>query len=778
MLTPTITLPTSTTVPLTPTLTPIPKGKTIVVTSADDDGPGTLRQAMSDAQPGDIITFDPNVFPPKNPKAIELKSGLPSITQGYLTLDASNAGVILDGSQVGGDWTSGIEINSEHNVTRGLQSIHFTGPGIRIGIDDTAQFNVIGGDRKVGVGPLGQGNLFSDDSEGVAIWGSDNIVTGNLIGTDVTGRKKLGNRGSGIYVVENASRNAIGPNNIIAYNGTVGATNGVEIHGRDAQANIITANSIYDNSFAGIQTVTPTAPLILDFDIASGMVEGIACPDCVVEVFSTHAYDGEVYEGSVTADQYGNFSFSKGQALAGPFITVTSRSTDSNTSKFSLPASRVKGTLTLQDQDDAPRSLLVAKPSDQLADNRVGAVAAWSTDCEEQYLYDQIFALGAKHFKVSLSEVAPQANLGGTNVTLDWNTSEFTISPEQEKCITALLNSGLTLTYILNFWDKANHPQGWQPNISRFRTQEEIDRYLEYVRFVVQHFKGRIQYYEMWNEPDNYGVPLQWIQSNEYINLVRQTIPVIRQEDSNAKIVVGGVMAFHNISSQAYLFTLLKSDIMPLVNVVSWHAMSGDSPEYYNKYYYGYPALVQSIKDEALAHGFKGEYWADELIWRDPDCVWCDPGNPLYSNVVAAKYLVRGIVTQLGLDLNTQVTGNSTLRRVSFFATGNLNTVMAGNKPINLPITIQSEATLARNYSFSLPNGDKLVAVWNDGKAVNDDPGASSTITIPGFAGWKATGIDVLNGFEQGLVTSDENGNLIISGFMLKDYPIIIRLSK
>jgi hypothetical protein len=51
-------------------------------------------------------------------------------------------------------------------------------------------------------------------------------------------------------------------------------------------------------------------------------------------------------------------------------------------------------------------------------------------------------------------------------------------------------------------------------------------------------------------------------------------------------------------------------------------------------------------------------------------------------------------------------------------------------------------------------------------------------LAIPDFADWNVTGIDVLNGFEQELMTSSENGDLIIPDFLLKDYPIIIRLSK
>ena len=36
---------------------------TLVVTSSADSGPGTLRQALLDANSGDTITFDATVFP-------------------------------------------------------------------------------------------------------------------------------------------------------------------------------------------------------------------------------------------------------------------------------------------------------------------------------------------------------------------------------------------------------------------------------------------------------------------------------------------------------------------------------------------------------------------------------------------------------------------------------------------------------------------------------------------------------------------------------------------
>jgi len=84
-----------------PPSTLAPQGETIIITSTADSGPGTLRQALLDVQSGDTITFDPAVFAPTAPVTISLDHGLSEISQGSLTIDASNAGVVLDGKNIG-----------------------------------------------------------------------------------------------------------------------------------------------------------------------------------------------------------------------------------------------------------------------------------------------------------------------------------------------------------------------------------------------------------------------------------------------------------------------------------------------------------------------------------------------------------------------------------------------------------------------------------------------------------------------------------------------------
>ena len=67
-----------------------------------------------------------------------------------------------------------------------------------------------------------------------------------------------------------------------------------------------------------------------------------------------------------------------------------------------------------------------------------------------------------------------------------------------------------------------------------------------------------------------------------------------------------------------------------------------------------------------------------------------------------------------------------------------------------------------------------MVALWTDGIAVENDPGVETSLTIPGVLASQVVGIDVLYGFEQELITETENGDLVISNLLIRDYPLLI----
>lgn len=750
---------------ISPTSTLVPQEETIIVASAADSGPGTLRQALLDAQDGDTITFDPAVFAPTIPISISITSALPHIKVSNLTLDASDTGVILDGSNLTGDWEAGLQIvSSNGNVIRGLQISNFSGPGIAISGD--ARNNVIGGNRAIGIGPFGQGNQFIRDAIGVNLSTSGtmhSVITGNLMGTDAAGAAQLGNERSGVWISEGANGNTIGPDNVIAYNGQAG----IMVDGSDTVQNTITQNSIHDNVWPSINLRVDWAneripfPSIFEFNLPAGTVTGATCDHCIVEVFSDAAYEGAIFEGRVTADARGVFTFSIGSAFVGPNLTATATDVSGNTSMFSMPTSGSSGAVTVQMGNNLAKTQFRPKVSSQLpADSRLGSVMYLGQRDEvfalEHLIYDFI-GLGEKRLDTSMQEVEEP---------IDWSLEEFEVPQQYDEFIDDLNANGVAVNYLLHFWDKAGHANGEELATPRFQTEDQILDFLEYVRFVVSYFRGRIQYYTIWTEPDACGGSyIKCIEPDDYINLLKRTIPVILEEDPAAKIALGPNVLFY---ARDYLSTILNSDVLPLLDVIQWHGIYSVTPdsEIYGNYYYEYPTIMAEIMQTSSANGFAGEYWGTELTW-----------GFLTPSTIVAKYEARGFIIHLGMDIGVSWPVEPFPMALPYRTKANLNTLMNGSQPATIPIEVVSEVENLASYGFSLPNGDQLFAMWADGVAVVDDPGIPATLTFPGVSDTTVTGIDVLQGFEQELIASEEGGNLVIRDLLVKDYPIILRLS-
>jgi hypothetical protein len=105
-----------------------------------------------------------------------------------------------------------------------------------------------------------------------------------------------------------------------------------------------------------------------------------------------------------------------------------------------------------------------------------------------------------------------------------------------------------------------------------------------------------------------------------------------------------------------------------------------------------------------------------------------------------------------------------------------LATILDGAKPRPLAVDIQIDAANLASYSFSLPNGDRLLALWVDGTAVDHDPGVPATLTFPDLAVERVVGMDVFIGFQQDLVTEQAGTSLVVRDLLVKDYPILLRL--
>jgi len=744
-----------------------------VVRSTEDSGTGTLRWALEMAQSGDKITFDPAVFPPEDPAAILLKAELPAIACGGLTIDASNAGIVIGGSDVPGDWSNGLQVYSSHNTVMGLQVVDFAGSGIVVAQGTN---NTIGGDRSEGSGPIGRGNLVSGNSIGIDLCDvgtSDNRILGNLIGVQADGNTPWGNHGPGVMIEPGATRNCIGPGNIIAHNGS----DGVTVLGAAAHSNTITRNAIFGN---GTGTLDRDINLLDggNADIAAPKVDGIegsntlvgtAMPHATIEVFSGQRR-AESFAGKTAADGEGHFRFSWDDSSIGAYLLCTATDSLGNTS----PLSAAMATTAMQLEESGWRGALEVKPASELADNRIGGMwnGLWQFDDQMEWagvFTRQIVELGLKRARLTINGLEQVTG----EYFEDMSKPEMSVIPTHDALFSMVAEAGVAITYTLTFWDKESPHAEEVLSGPRFQTEDQIARYLEFARFIAGHFEDRVARLEIWNEPD-LGEPGQHIDVADYIELVRRVVPIIRSQAPEALIQVGGTTGLRSQGSRDYLLEMLQSSIMPWVDVVSWHPLFGESPANEAAYYYGYPSIVRELKDTAKAHGFSGEYEADEITWwtigEENDQPW------RYPTLHAAKYYARGIVMNLGLDCAVAAGGIG--ERPDVFPTiRNLCTTMAGHEAIDMPIEIEIdyEGPVA-TCAFRYPNGDRILAIWTDGIAEDEDPGVPATIVFPNLAAGTVTGIDVLHGFEQELVFETDDGDTVVRDLLVKDYPILIRL--
>jgi hypothetical protein len=138
--------------------------------------------------------------------------------EGVAIYDSGTTGNVVSGNYIGTDGSGAVDLGN-------------TWDGIIIGLG--AQANTVGPDNVI------SGN----DADGVRIVNSgtmSNTVSGNLIGTDGSGTADLGNTSDGVIIAWGARNNTVGPDNVISSNGQ----HGVFISEDDTMGNVVSGNLV------------------------------------------------------------------------------------------------------------------------------------------------------------------------------------------------------------------------------------------------------------------------------------------------------------------------------------------------------------------------------------------------------------------------------------------------------------------------------------------------------------------------------------------------------
>ncbi len=260
-------------------------GSTFVVTTTNNAGPGSLREAILAANvaitAGDTIAFN---LPGTGVQIISPTNALPLITDpvtidGY-TQPGSTANssptafnglplVRLDGTSAGAG-VDGLRLAAGGSTVRGLVITRFSGDAIEISTNgnNTIEGCLLGIDaantnrpnsgagvhiiataaNRVGGTTAGARNVISGNT-GVGIvienvGASNNVIVGNLIGLDLTGARDVGNSNDGIQI-NDAPENVIGGTTAVERNVISGNNgDGIEMFNAGAMGNQVLGNFI------------------------------------------------------------------------------------------------------------------------------------------------------------------------------------------------------------------------------------------------------------------------------------------------------------------------------------------------------------------------------------------------------------------------------------------------------------------------------------------------------------------------------------------------------
>lgn len=284
----------------------------------------------------------------------------------------------------------------------------------------------------------------------------------------------------------------------------------------------------------------------------------------------------------------------------------------------------------------------------------------------DRWWWTRMFDAGASWIRIG------QYENSSDQTSWDWverKRGVFSISPEVDDYVDSLVDNGVKVQVQLLYGnpmytspagrlpdsiipepgsfhndDRSLYSVFWPP-----RTPEQIEAFTRYVRWMVNHFRGRIHYYALWNEEDiGYWNP--WGNPEEYGRLLKAFIPAVHETDPTAKVIYGGQAdPIRDFARPALDACQCASGI----DVFAYHT---------------YPGYGQNLNPESMDYGAYGEESPAKLRKRvrsypgiRPDIpFWDDEFNSIPSWVgsdesVQAKYIPRGLVYNWARGVRTFV---------------------------------------------------------------------------------------------------------------------------
>ncbi len=182
-------------------------------------------------------------------------------------------------------------------------------------------------------------------------------------------------------------------------------------------------------------------------------------------------------------------------------------------------------------------------------------------------------------------------------------------------------------------WANGGYPPNYPPT--------DIEAWKNYVRTVVSRYKGSISAYEIWNEENIHGFWMPSPSASDYVSLLRNTTPLIREADPGAKVIMGGLAGL----DPSYMDACFREGIADLVDAVAFHPypetlrfMNYTPQEDHIRFVIGWVRwLISTYTSKNL------EIWLTEFGWTT--CANFPPG---VSEDTQASYILRSLINYAG----------------------------------------------------------------------------------------------------------------------------------
>jgi hypothetical protein len=420
------------------------------------------------------------------------------------------------------------------------------------------------------------------------------------------------------------------------------------------------------------------------------------------------------------------------------------------------------------------------------------------------------------------------ARIGYHDDPINWHWVEkqkgvLKIDPVTDAAVTELVSQGVEIVMSLDFGNRLYSgpagrvlPQLWEWNYdlpAPPTTPEALAAWARYVEFMVQHFRGRVKHFEIWNE---WNISCYWgaVPSVEhYLAVARAAIPVIRKHTPDAKVMMGSWAGFpHGISTwtpaqvaaqeKQTLYLAATRELAREVDEIGWHPFYQTDPERLQRY----TADVRALQQWLRGVGFRGHSMVTEwnysalyppLTEEDAQRAWC--GGFKATEIEKAKYVAQVFARHTALGLESffcemyfpyfAMLDLSLLRRsfdadpisplqpqAAYYVTRNLATMLDGLEPGELDYSLDGAPPNLEAFGLKASDGPAL-ALWLGGHAQDHCDGTAVDVRLKSPC-QKAIAYDPLNGVRQELTVTRSGETTLVKGVLVRDWPLVIRFDR